>query len=159
MLSVHSCHLLFDHFQFTLIHGPNIPGSYAILFFTASDFTTITSQTHNWALLLLWLCLFILSGVTSPLIGGFKQNIVHTREPTETELDLPLSVLSPEEVWVSSGLLTRGSRGSGYSRPGYGISPLGGGHHYPHHRATRTSTGLGKQTLGGHKQNLVHTRT
>ena len=23
----------------------------------------------------------------------------------------------------------------------------------------RTSTGLGKQTLGGHKQNLVHTRT
>ena len=27
-----SCHLLFDHFPFTLIHGPNIPGSYAILF-------------------------------------------------------------------------------------------------------------------------------
>ena len=25
--------------QFTLIHGPNIAGSYAILFFTASDFT------------------------------------------------------------------------------------------------------------------------
>ena len=24
-------HLLFDHFQFALIHGPNIPGSYAIL--------------------------------------------------------------------------------------------------------------------------------
>ena len=23
----------------------------------------------------------------------------------------------------------------------------------------RTSTGLGKQTLGGHKKNLVHTRT
>ena len=23
----------------------------------------------------------------------------------------------------------------------------------------RTSTGLGKQTLGGHKENLVHTRT
>ena len=23
----------------------------------------------------------------------------------------------------------------------------------------RTSTGLGKQTLGGHKQNLVHTKT
>ena len=22
---VHSCHLLFDHFQFALIHGPNIP--------------------------------------------------------------------------------------------------------------------------------------
>ena len=28
-----------------------------------------------------------------------------------------------------------------------------------HHRAAGTYTGLGKQTLGGHKQNLVHTRT
>ena len=28
-----------------------------------------------------------------------------------------------------------------------------------HHRATRTYTGLGKQNLGGYKQNLVHTRT
>ena len=27
------------------------------------------------------------------------------------------------------------------------------------HRAARTYTGLGKQTLGGHKQNHVHTRT
>ena len=26
-----------DHFQFALIHGPDIPGSYAILVFTASD--------------------------------------------------------------------------------------------------------------------------
>ena len=26
-------------------------------------------------------------------------------------------------------------RGSGHSRLGYGISPLGGGHHSPHHRA------------------------
>ena len=31
-VSVCSCHLLFDHLQFTLIQGPNIPGSYAILF-------------------------------------------------------------------------------------------------------------------------------
>ena len=27
---MHSCQLLFDHFQFALIHGPNIPGSYAL---------------------------------------------------------------------------------------------------------------------------------
>ena len=52
-----------------------------------------------------------------------------------------------------------GGRGSGSSRPGYGISPLGGGHHQPHHRAIRTYTGLGKQTLGRHKQNLVCIRT
>ena len=52
---------------------------------------------------------------------------------------------------------SRGS-GSGCSRPGSAISPLGGGHHYPHNRAARTYTRLGKQTLGEHKQNLLHTR-
>ena len=44
-----SCHLLLDHIQFTLIHGPNIPGSYAILFFIASDFTFTTWHIHNCA--------------------------------------------------------------------------------------------------------------
>ena len=44
------CHLLFDHFQFTLIHGPNIPSYYAILLFTASDFASITNHIHNWVL-------------------------------------------------------------------------------------------------------------
>ena len=63
------CHLLFDHFQFTLIHVPNIPGSYAILFFTASDFTAIISHINNWVLFSLWLCLFILSGFISPLVS------------------------------------------------------------------------------------------
>ena len=48
--------------NFILIHGPNIPGSYAILFFTALDLTSITSHIHNWALFSLWLSLFILSG-------------------------------------------------------------------------------------------------
>ena len=48
---------MFDHFQFTLIHGPNIPGSYAILFFTTLDFTFTTSHIHNWALFLLCLSL------------------------------------------------------------------------------------------------------
>ena len=42
-----SHHLLFDHFQFTLIHGCNIPGSYAILFFIALDFTFTTRHIHN----------------------------------------------------------------------------------------------------------------
>ena len=45
---IFSCHLWFDHFQFILIHGPNIPDSYAILFFTASDFMSITSHIHSW---------------------------------------------------------------------------------------------------------------
>ena len=42
----------------------------AILFFTASDFTSITSPIHSWGLFLLWLRLFILSGVISPLISS-----------------------------------------------------------------------------------------
>ena len=45
----------FDHFQFALIHGPNTPGSCAILLFIALDFTFFTSLLHNWPLFLLWL--------------------------------------------------------------------------------------------------------
>ena len=67
MRDVHSCHLLFDHFQFALIHGPDIPGSYAILLFRASDLASITSHIHSWVLFLLWLHHFILSGVISPV--------------------------------------------------------------------------------------------
>ena len=67
-VNIHSCHLLFDHFQFALIHGPNIPGSYTVLVFTALDFISIISHIHNWVLFLLWLRLFILSGIISSLI-------------------------------------------------------------------------------------------
>ena len=69
-MSMFSWNLLFDHFQLTLIHGPNIPGSHAILFVIASNFTSITSHIHNWVLFLFWLHLFILSGVISPLISS-----------------------------------------------------------------------------------------
>ena len=64
------CHLLFDHFQFALIHGLDIPGSYAILLFTASDLASITSHIHSWVLFLLLLHPFILCGVISPLISS-----------------------------------------------------------------------------------------
>ena len=41
-------HLLFDHFLFALVHGPNIPGSCAILLFTYQTLlpSPITSTTH-----------------------------------------------------------------------------------------------------------------
>ena len=58
------------HKKFTLIHEHNIPGSYAKLFFTASNFTSITRHIHNWALFLLWFHLFILSRVISPLFSS-----------------------------------------------------------------------------------------
>ena len=48
----------------------DILGSYAILLFTASDLASITSHIHNWVFFLLWLHLFILSGVISPLISS-----------------------------------------------------------------------------------------
>ena len=59
-----SLHLLFHHFQFALIHGPDVPGSYAILLFTASYLASITSHIHSWVFLL-WLHPFILSGYFS----------------------------------------------------------------------------------------------
>ena len=69
MLAI-SCSLCHFHFQFTLIHGSNIPDSYAILLFTALDLTSITSHIHSWVLFLLWICLVILSGVIFPLISN-----------------------------------------------------------------------------------------
>ena len=67
-------------FQFALIHGPNIPGSYAKLLFTAPDLASITSPIHNRVLFLVWLHPFILSGVISPLISS---SILGTYRPGE----------------------------------------------------------------------------
>ena len=38
--------------------------------FASSDFTSIISHIHNWVLFLLWCCVFILSGIISPLISN-----------------------------------------------------------------------------------------
>ena len=77
----------FDHFQFALIHGPDIPGSYAVLLFAASDLASITSHIHNWVLFLLWLSLFSLSGVISPLISS---SILGTYQPGEFIFQCPI---------------------------------------------------------------------
>ena len=82
------------YFWFTLIHGPNIPGSYAILLFTASDFPSITCYIHNWVLFLLWLCLFILSGVF-PLLYPQK----HTGHLPTWEVQLLVSFLPFHAVY------------------------------------------------------------
>ena len=60
--------------------GPNLPGSYAIVFFTASDCTFTTSHIHNWVLFPLWLSLFIPSGIISLL---FSSSILDTYQPGE----------------------------------------------------------------------------
>ena len=66
---------------FVLIHGPNIPGSYAILFFTALDFTFTTGHIHNWASFLLWPSYFILSGAISNCPLRFPSSILDTFQP------------------------------------------------------------------------------
>ena len=53
----------------------------------ASDFTSITSHIHNWVLFLLWLCLFVLSGVSSPLISS---SILGTYPPGEFIFQCPI---------------------------------------------------------------------
>ena len=101
-----TCHLLFDHFQFALIHGPNIPGSYAILLFTASDLASITRHIHIWVLFFLWLCLFFLSEVISPLIS---RSILGTYWPGEFIFQCPIFCrfilfmgFSRQEYWNGS---------------------------------------------------------
>ena len=46
-MSTFTLAISFDHFQFALIHGPDIPGSYSILLFTASDLASVTSHIHK----------------------------------------------------------------------------------------------------------------
>ena len=77
-MSMLTHHFLLDHIQFTLIHGPNIPGSYAILFFKAMDITFTTRYIRNWALFPLWLSLFIPFGAISLL---FSSSILDTYRP------------------------------------------------------------------------------
>ena len=57
------------------------------LLFIASDLTSITNQIHSRVLFLLWLCLFILSGVISPLISS---SILGTYRPGEFIFQCPV---------------------------------------------------------------------
>ena len=86
-MSTFTLAILFDHFQFALIHGPDIPCSYAILLFTASGLVSVTSHIHSWVLFLLWLHLFLLSGVISPLISS---SILGTYPPGEFMFQCPI---------------------------------------------------------------------
>ena len=65
-----------------MIHGPDIPGSCAVLFFTASDY--FHHETHlQQALLLPWLGLCIASGAVSLL---FSSSMLCTYRPGEAFL-------------------------------------------------------------------------
>ena len=73
--------LLLDHTQFTLIHGPKIPGSYAILFFTALDFVFTNRHIYNWASFLFQPRCFIFSGAISNCPPLFPSSILDTFQP------------------------------------------------------------------------------
>ena len=64
-----SCHILFDHFQFALIHGPNIPGSYTIVLFVALDLASIICHPQTSVVFTLAPSLHFF-GVISPLISS-----------------------------------------------------------------------------------------
>ena len=70
-----------------MIHRWNIPGSYAILFFTASGFTSITTHIHNQVSFSFWLSLFIPSGAISPL---FSSSILGTYRLRELIFQCPI---------------------------------------------------------------------
>ena len=57
------------------------------MLFTASDLASITSDIHNWILFLLWLHIFILSGVISPLIS---RSILGSYRPGEFIIQCPI---------------------------------------------------------------------
>ena len=83
---------------------------------------------------------------------GWNKPCAHQDPETPQRLRQDCVWVSPAEVQVSSGLLWG---------QGLWVQQAWVWHKSPwrlpltHHRATRTYTGLGKQTLGGHKQNLV----
>jgi len=105
-----------------LFHGPNIPGSYAILLSTASDFTSITSHIHTWALFSLWLHLFLLSGVISPL---FSSSISCTYQPEEFIFQCHISDKIQGEVSTGEIMIWGGwTRPAGPWRPLLGIGLL-----------------------------------
>ena len=101
-----------DLFQFALIHGPNILGSYAILLFIASDFTSIISHTHIWVVFLLRLCLSILFGLY--LIDRVPEELcteVHNIVPKTVIKNMPKkNKCKKGKMVVRGGLKSKGEK-------------------------------------------------
>ena len=109
---VHFSSLIPKMLMFTLaiscLTTSNLPWFMELIFlvpmiFTGSDFTSVTSHIHNRVLFLLWLHLFLLSGVTSPLISS---SILDTYWPGEFKYQCPIFLhfhmfmgFSRQEYW------------------------------------------------------------
>ena len=80
-------------------------------------------------------------------------NFLYTRtQRPHRDLDRTVFECLLQRYWSSVACYK--GRGSGCSILGFGISPLGGGHHCPTSEPEKLT-----QTLGQHKQSLVGTRT
>ena len=60
---------------------PHHPPEFAILFFTASDFTSVTRYIHNWVSFPLWSSQFILFGANSNCPPLFPRSMLDTFWP------------------------------------------------------------------------------
>ena len=112
------------------------------VFFNRSNFTSVTSPIHNWMLLLLWLYLFILSRVISPLFSGslrkqtfrgHKRNLACTR--TQLKKQWSYKRLTQTYLWVLRSLQLSWELAVTCFRVG-GTEfrePFEGGHHYLHY--------------------------
>ena len=85
--------------NWTELNGPNIPGSYAILLFTASDFASITSHIHNG-------CCFFFGSVSSFFLELFihwSHSILGTYRPGEFIFQWPIFLAFSYCSWGSYG--------------------------------------------------------
>ena len=89
--------------QFTLIHGPNIPGSYAILFFTALDFTFITRLQPQQSITLLHPSHFIVSRAISNCPLLFPSSILEPFRPAVAHLLMLYLFAFSHCSWDSQG--------------------------------------------------------
>ena len=100
--------------MYNLVHGPNIPGAYAIVFFIALDFTFFTRHIHNWMSFLPWsVSSFFLDLLVIPL-HSYSSSILDTFWPAHLLL---LSHFS--RVWLCATPQTAAHQASpsmGFSR-------------------------------------------
>ena len=69
---------------------PYCLGNCSFVLVWSQELTSISSHIHNWVLFLLWLCLFILSGLTSSLISS---SMLGTYQPGEFIFQCPIFLL------------------------------------------------------------------
>ena len=80
-------------------NGPNIQGSYAVLFFTTLDFTFTPRHIHNWVSFPLWPSLFILSGVISLLLPSSIWDIYWTDRLVIHVISFSMASVSYTRLW------------------------------------------------------------